>query len=362
MQKFNALISLVIFLMLVSCMKDDALWEVRKPGFPASEGLFVVNEGNFMYENASLSYYDIENKKVYNNVFFNTNALPLGDVAQSIKIRDSLAYVVMNNSGKIQVINTKTFAYAGKITGLTSPRHMHFISDTKAYVTDLYARKIFIIHPGSLEITGSIEISNGNTQFQQHNAEEMIRYGHFVFTNCWSYDNQILVIDSQTDQVVDSIEVLIQPVSMVMDHNDKLWVLTDGGFEGNPYGYEAPGLVRIDAESRQVEKTFRFELGDHPAGMAINGTRDTLYFINRDVYRLATDAGNDPEKFVESPHAGGNGGFYGLTIDPARSDVYVSDAIDLVQNGLVYRYSPDALAVDTFRVGIIPGTFGFAGN
>jgi len=350
--------SLICAFGLLSCNKspvDTVFFD-----FTGNRGVYIVNEGNFMFGNSSLSFYDPETKRLVNQVFQARNGVPLGDVAQSMTIWNNLGFVVVNNSGKIYIIDSRTAEFKGSITGLSSPRYIHIINSQKAYVTDLFARKITIINPTTFRKTGSILVNNSTSEFSQHATEQMIQYKNLVFTNCWSYDNKILVIDTNTDQLVDSIEVFKQPNSLVIDNDNKIWVLTDGGFESSAYGYERPGLLKIDAETREIERTFRFALGEHPLSLCLNSGKDSLLFLNRHVWKMAVTDKKLPEQaFILSAYTNLYGGFYSLAIDPSNSEIYVGDAIDHAQNGIVHRYSPSGELIDEFKVGITPGGFAF---
>ncbi len=314
-------------------------------------GLFIANEGNFMYGNASLSYYDPERKHVENEVFARANAQKLGDVAHSMTLHGGLGWIVVNNSGVIFAIDPNTFREAGRITGFTSPRCIHFLSDRKAYVTQIWDPRICIVDPESYEITGYIETG---MDYESGSTEQMVGYGKYVFTNCWSYQNRILKIDTETDEVVGELVVGIQPASLVLDSNGKLWTVTDGGYEGSPYGYEAPALYRIDAETFAIEQRFEFPFGAHPSELQLNGPKDKIYWLDDSVWRMDVTAESMPaHPFLET--AGTL--CYSLTINPVNGDIYVADAIDYVQNGVVLRYSAAGELLDRFGVGITPGAF-----
>lgn len=315
-------------------------------------GLFITNEGMFQYGNATLSYYDPETKSVENEVFYRANAMKLGDVAQSMTIRDGVGWIVVNNSHVIFAIDINTFKEVGRITNLASPRYIHFVSDEKAYVTQIWDNRIFIVNPKRYEITGYIECPN--MAMESGSTEQMVQYGKYVFVNCWSYQNRILKIDTETDQVVDELIVDIQPTSLVMDKNYKLWTITDGGYEESPYGYETPSLYRIDAARFEIEKQFRFKPGDSPSEVQINGEGDKLFWINKDIWSMDVEADRVPVRpFLKYRDTK----YYGLTVNPRNGDVYVADAIDYQQQGVIYRYTADGEPVDEFYVGVTPGAF-----
>lgn len=344
------LLAMLLSSLHTSCMK----WEygIEEEFATTGDGLFITCEGNFQYGNASLSYYDPTNRVVENDVFNRANAMKLGDVAQSMVIRDDVGWVVVNNSHVLFAIDVNTFKERGRITNLTSPRYIHFLSDEKAYVSQLWDNRIFIVNPKRYEIIGHIDCPN--MTMESGSTEQMVQYGKYVYVNCWSYQNRILKIDTETDSVVDELVVGIQPAALVLDKNNKLWTITDGGYEGSPYGYEPPSLYRIDAETFAIEKVYHFALGDNTGELQLNREGDMLYWLNDDVWAMSVDDENLPIR----PFLQNRGTiYYGLTISPDNGDVYVADAIDYQQPGMIYRYSSDGVLLDEFYVGIIPGAF-----
>lgn len=49
--------------------------------------------------------------------------------------------------------------------------------------------------------------------------------------------------------------------------------------------------------------------------------------------------------------------YYGLTVNPDNGEIYVADAIDYQQRGIIYRYTPAGSLIDQFYAGINPGAF-----
>lgn len=346
--KLFLLIIISVFAVFTSCMKwdygDDAdSFDMQGPG------LFICNEGNFQYGNATLSYYDPTSMDVQNEVFIRANGYRLGDVAQSVTVYGGTGWVVANNSNVVWAIDANTFKEKGRIENMTSPRYIHFVSPEKAYVTQLWDNRIFVVNPKRYEVTGYIEVPG--MEMESGSTEQMAQCGKYVYCACWSYQNRIIKIDAETDEVVDQLVVGIQPSDIVADRNNKLWVLTDGGYEGSPFGYEEPALVKVDTDAFEIERKFAFKLGDTPSRLQLNGTCDTLYWINDDIWRMGVEASRAPVR----PCLDSQGTkYYGLSVNPANSEIYVADAIDYQQQGRIYRYSSEGVLLDEFTVGVSP--------
>ncbi len=333
-------------------------------------GVFVLNEGNYNSGNSTLSYYNPGTKTVENGVFLRANDRKLGDTGQSITLHKGVAYIAVENSGIVWGIDTETFRVKGQLTAsqtehMINPRYIHFLSNTKAYITDLYSPYITIFNPQTFQYLGSISVPQALTKGYA-STEIMVQYGDYVFVNCWCYTDQIVVIDAKQDAVVDVIhlETSMQPKSMVMDTDNKLWVITDGGYStgDDSFGENIPHLYCIDAETRRIESDQALETDEASVQIATNSTRDTLYIINNDIYRMGIRENHVPVRpFIQAPvdENGQRHKLYGISVNPRNGDIYVADAIDYSQSGVVYRYSREGNLIDQFRVGINPNGFAF---
>lgn len=336
--------------MMTGCMKWDYVSPEEFDG--SGPGLFIVNEGNFQYGNASLSFYSPASGTVQNEVFIRANGFKLGDVAQSMTIRDDLGWIVVNNSHVIFAIDTDTFKERGRIENLPSPRYIHFVSDEKAYVSQIWDNRIFIINPKTYSVTGHITVPH--MTLESGSTEQMVQQGKFVYVNCWSYQNRILKIDTESDEIVAELEVGIQPQSIALDCNGKLWATTDGGYEGSPYGEENPKLVKIDLSSFTVEKEWPLTEGEDATELQTNGSGNKIYWLKDDVWEMDVNA----ESLPDTPILPSRGTlYYGLTVSPDNGDIYVADAVDYQQKGMIYRYSSAGELIESFSVGITPAAF-----
>lgn len=324
-----------------------------EPEPEATSGLYVICQGNFGSGNSSVSFYDPTSNTYTGEVFAKTNDIPLGELAQSMTIDGDDAWIVVNNSHIVYKTDANDLELKGSISdGLNSPRYFHKVSDNKAYITQLYSNRIAIVDTERLKVTGYIEVPG--MEAATGSTEMMVQHGKYVYVNCWSYQNSVIRIDTATDRVDASVEVGLQPKSMVMDKNHDLWILTDGSYEGSPIGFEAPRLVKVTTADFKVAATYEMTLYDYTPALAINGAGDRLYFIRNDVYTMSiTDTALPAEALIDCD---GNY-YYGLTVSPADSDIYIADAIDYVQPGRVLRYNNRGELTQSFTTGVAPQSF-----
>jgi len=288
--------------------------------------------------------YNKSSNQVSQNVYEQqNNGLPLGDVAQSIYQLNGKGYVVLNNSSKIEVINMSNFSSTATIIGFNSPRFFLPINNAKAYVTDLYSNSIQIVNLTTNTIYGNIAVSGW--------TEELLIYNDTVYV-CDVTNNQLLIINPQNDQLVGTIPIGENPNSLVIDKNNKIWILCDGGMSSSN-----PQLIQYNPANRTIEQTFIFPIiSQSPNHLKINANGGVLYFLNDGVYQFNITDSNLPNSPIISSNSNL---FYGLGIDPANNDIYVADAIDYVQNGIVFRYNSSGGLIHQFNAGLIPNGFLF---
>lgn len=334
-----------VVLTFFSCRKDKppVLPQQGNISVSTTKRLLICNEGNYGQNNGSLSVYDPLSNAVLISAFSASNPnYTLGDVVQSINKFKGNYYVVVNNSGKIVVCNSN-FARLGTIDSLISPRYIEFVSNDKAYVSNLQLDStrpnyIQVIDLNARRLVSKIRVDGW--------SEEMATsYGNVYVTN--QSKKKIYVINTEHDAVTDSIDVGATSAGIVKDENEKLWVSCNAKSAQNL----SPRLVRINPVNNSKEADITLNSTQNSISrLCINGSGNTLYFLMNDVFKMDIGSTSPINIIQQNAHT-----FYGLCIDPNDETVYVSDAGNYNSNGTLLRYNSTYGAIGTYTVGVIPG-------
>ncbi len=341
---------ILIFLSLSCACSKEINPIIIDPGktYLSGEGVFVLNEGNFRSGNGSLSFFSYDSLRIYNHVFFNINQRPLGDIPYSMGFHGSKAYLLVNNSDKIEVTDRNYLKSAATINKISSPRYISFINDRKAYITSLYSDSIAIIDLLKNSVTGYINIKK--------TSESIVTVYATAYVANWAGGNKVMVINTATNQVTDSIVVGSEPESMAVDKNETLWVLCNGGWKRENYAE----LIGISTRTNKIEKRFTFPaITDSPTCLQIDGKGTTLYFLLNGVRKMSIEAQSLPAQ-VFIPEL--NHVFYKLGVNPVNNEVFVTDVLDYVNKGKILRYGEGGTLISEMEADIIPGTICFKVN
>ncbi|SFC82909.1 hypothetical protein SAMN05421780_110121 [Flexibacter flexilis DSM 6793] len=309
-------------------------------------GVWITNEGNFLSGDGSVSFFHTDSNRIENEVFNAVNGRHLGDVVQSMTLTDAgKGYIVVNNSKKIEVINALTGVSEGVIQGFASPRYMVTVGQ-KAYVSDLYADKIWVVNLDNLQIIKNIPVSGWTEKLALVNGKVYVASRRTDF-DTRTGGNLILEINPNTDTVTDSLSIGKGSGELVADAQNRLWTFSLKN------GNTAPALLCLKTQPLQLLSQTSLASDAAPTVLTIKD--NSLYFLGKNgVYKTNTQNIAVQDFISQKKYL-----FYGLGVSPTDGKIYVSDAIDYQQQGYVFRYSPEGAKLDSFRVGKIPSSFTF---
>jgi hypothetical protein len=338
--------ALVLAGCLSGCVRDpvSALQEVP---LPSARGVYIVNQGNFGRGNASLSYYDLNSFTVSGDVFRAVNGKNLGDIAQGMSIRGSSGYIVVNNSRKIEIIDLATNLNTGTIStgSASSPYQMAFANDTLALVTDLYADMVLVVNVALRRITGTVAVGANPTGIAIAQGKA------YVANSGFGSGKTVSVISLASLSVVSTIAVDDNPNGVEVTASGTVYVVCTGSYDFSDPTQDTPARIAvIDPAADAVVDSIL--IGGHAMDIAVGSDGTGYIATTSEVLRVDTRTNRVTGEFLA-------GSYYAVGVESSSGDVYLADAKDFVQPGMVSVFSSSGQFRIQFSAGIIPGAFAF---
>ena len=327
--------------------------------------LFVLNEGQMGTNGASLDFLRFDDGTYVTGAFKKMNpdvGAGLGDVGNDIAVKGDEAWIVVNNSGLVEVISATNERESAAIT-IPSPRFIAF-DDTYAYVTSYAGAyinydgnynvtdssnpkgKVYRIAIQNREVKGSVEVGYQPEGIAVYGGKLYVaNSGGFSSSLApdYAYDKTVSVIDAATFKVTKTLTLTDNLQRVYSDGNGNIYVTSFG-----IYGKVPSSIWRINAgDGDKVSK-----IADNVSVSAISG--DTVYWIGSED---GTWKGNTCRNGVKGSFSINLDGVnpYGLAVLD-KDVMFVSDAGDYVNPGTVNMFVGGSKKWSV-TAGICPGHF-----
>jgi hypothetical protein len=346
---------------LAACHRTDD----PQPAGPYASGVFVINAGNFLDNNGSLSWLTRDSKTAETDIFQVRNRRPLTGGVRDYAEAGQRGLILVDNSSagldKVEIVTTDSLKSVKTLAApdIENPRYVVRISDTKAYVSCWGATgsgSTFYVNPGYVAV---IDVPTGSITKKiplQKGAESMVIVGTEAFVSGVGGEGLVQVIDTQTDALKTSFSVGGSASVLQRDANNKIWA------------FVGKNAVRIDPANKSVEAKIAVgtDANKSPGGLTPSGDRRTFFYSYTfydaaDGYKqkgaLYSFSITDQTITAATPLV--NRVFTGLGFDPQRNVLYAGSTPSYKQAGYVLRYQPTGQLIDSVRVEIAPSAFYF---
>jgi hypothetical protein len=342
----QATILLLALVWLQACKKD------ADDTIPQVDGVYTVDEGLFNFGNADISFYNPETNEVTTGLFRKANGYYLGDVAQCLYVKDTLGFIVVNNSQKIELVSIPSFKSIRTISiPGSSPRYIQPINNHIAYVTELYAKKIHVIDYQTGTVLQQIASPTDWTEHIIQMGDNILIEGKELDASTTN-NAGLVVLNTNSNSIINNIKLNAANTNgIVIDKYSRIWVAKSAS---TAYSLAAK-FYCLDA-SYSVVDSIVFSNGDKPNTITINKAGDRIYYLTDEGVKAVSIEDKAPTLLIPS----NNRYFYGLSIDPKEEDIYVADVIDFVQPARTYRYSKDGTEKQSFTTGTGTNNFVFS--